>query len=144
MWDWIVGILLSATAFKLYALIIVGLLTYAGKQLVSYLRLKMGGDKFEQFATQVEQFVRYLEQIGIIQKLSNEEKKQRATVFAHQLRDALKLDISDEMIDIVIEAFVQVLNTEAGKFTKPLPAQELNVGYTPHVSGPFINPPSQE
>jgi hypothetical protein len=41
--------------------------------------------------------------------------------------DMMKLDVSDEVLNEVIEAMVQLLNTEAGKFALPAEAQGEDV-----------------
>lgn len=121
----LVAVLLSPDAMNFYALVVVAMGTYLGKQLLNFIILKMGQAKYDYFVKEIETVVRALEQAGIIQHLDGPAKKAQATLYAHELRDWLKLDISDEMIDNIIEAFVQVLNTEAGKFTKPMDLSAL-------------------
>jgi len=128
--------MLLGLGIKIGAFVLVVLAVLAWKQLKAFIELKMGQAKYDEFVSKIESIVRALEQIGIIQHWDGAEKKRQATILAHQLRDFLKLNISDDMIDTIIEAFVQVLNTEAGKFEVAPPVFQT---YTGSVS-PFVGP----
>jgi hypothetical protein len=104
-----IGIILLGLALGYITVFLSGL---AKKFLVA----KLGQQLFDNLYTTAEIIVRALEQQGIIQHLSGEDKKKIAMVLLRQAADALKLQITDEQLDLLIEHFVQVLNTEAGKF----------------------------
>ena len=101
-----VAFLLSIAGLTLYAVI---------KQ---YLSAKVGAEKLATFKQMAETTVRALEQEGLIRNLDGSAKYEIATLALRNLRDALGASmITDPMIDTFIEAAVQIINTEAGKFS---------------------------
>jgi hypothetical protein len=77
------------------------------------------------------QVVRYLEQMGKLKRLTNEEKKSQAKLLVKQLVSELKLDLPfdvDKQIDIAIEAAVNLMNSEKAV---ELPIPVVNV--TPEI-----------
>lgn len=104
-----IGIVLLGVALGYVALFLSGL---AKKLLVA----KLGQQLFDNLRATAEIVVRALEQQGIIQHLGGEDKKKIAMVMLRQAADALKIDITDDQLSLLIEHFVQILNTEAGKF----------------------------
>jgi uncharacterized membrane protein len=115
-----IGIVLLGLALGYVAVFLSGL---AKKLLVA----KLGQQLFDNLYATAEIIVRALEQQGIIQHLSGEDKKKIAMVLLRQSADALKLVVTDEQLSLLIESFVQILNTESGKFTL-FPAGEISPG----------------
>jgi hypothetical protein len=110
----IVGTIASIALLSLYA------------YLKSLLTAKVGAEKLDVFARMAETTVRALEQENLIRKLDGPALYEIATINLRNVRDQLKLDIiTDEMIDKFIEANVQVLNSEKGKFLS-LPEEILS------------------
>jgi hypothetical protein len=101
-----------------FILSIAGLTLYA--VIKGYLVAKVGAEKLATFQEMAMTTVRALEQEGLIRNLDGSAKYEIATLALRSLRDAMKASfITDPMIDTFIEAAVQILNTEAGKFTLP-------------------------
>jgi uncharacterized membrane protein len=115
-----IGIVLLGLALGYVAVFLSGL---AKKLLVA----KLGQQLFDNLYTTAEIIVRALEQQGIIQHLTGEDKKKIAMVLLRQAADALKLSITDEQLSLLIESLVQALNTEAGKFEAPAIKQVQNL-----------------
>ncbi len=95
----------------LAGLAIVALLGIAYRELSKYLAM----NKFLQAA---DVAVRAWEQRGLIRGMSGEEKKALVVSYLRKFADMLKLRISDEDLDNIVEAGVQIINDEAGKFLK--------------------------
>ena len=115
-----IGIVLLGLALGYVAVFLSGL---AKKLLVA----KLGQQLFDNLYTTAEIIVRALEQQGIIQHLTGEDKKKIAMVLLRQAADALKLSITDEQLSLLIESLVQALNTETGKFEAPAIKQVQNL-----------------
>jgi hypothetical protein len=92
---------------------------YVGSLLRGLIVAKIGESNLERFLKGVEVVVRALEQEGLLRHYSGEEKKQMASVLLQDFAKNLGLTLDPEQISLFIEHFVQILNTEAGKFEEP-------------------------
>jgi hypothetical protein len=93
-----------------------------------FIEAKLGAENYAQLKEGIATTVRALEQKGLIHKFDGVMKKRMAMMAARALRDQLGLDISNQQLDNMIEAEVQILNTLGGKF---LPRLEMaTVGET--------------
>ena len=72
--------------------------------------------------------VRALEQQGELLGFDGARKKEMAIVMLRQLFTKFNIDVSEDLLDHLIEAAVQTINTEAGKFGPIVEIGEATVG----------------
>lgn len=75
--------------------------------------------------------VRALEQQGELLGFDGPRKKEMAIVTLRQLFGKFSIDMSKDLLDHLIEAAVQTVNTEAGKFGPIIDLEEATVGGYP-------------
>jgi hypothetical protein len=123
------------TEIVLYVVVILVVLlaAFSWRWIKNYLRLKLGEKTYDLLADKAEMIVRSIEQTGFYAKWDGAYKKQLAMVALRKFADLLKLDVTDDVLDEVIEAMVQLLNTEAGKFETPQLLEE--------TTGQLVTPP---
>jgi hypothetical protein len=95
---------------------------------LSYLSTKIGGEKVNMAAKLALTVVRALEQQGELLGFDGARKKEMAIVMLRQLFAKFSIDISEDLLDHLIEAAVQTINTEAGKFGPIVEIGEATVG----------------
>lgn len=104
---------------EIVVLALVGILAVGAKGLVSvgvkYLESKIGSDQFESAKSIISTVVRAIEQSPQYEDLLGSEKKEQVILRASQwLRDS-GLNVSDELLDQLIEEAVQVMKSEYGE-----------------------------
>jgi hypothetical protein len=95
---------------------------------VSYLSTKIGGEKVNLAAKLALTVVRALEQQGELLGFDGARKKEMAIVMLRQLFTKFNIDISEDLLDHLIEAAVPTINTKAGKFGPVIEIGEATVG----------------
>jgi hypothetical protein len=113
----------SQLVLYLIALLVVLGAAFSWRWLKSYLRLKLGEKTYNLLADKAEMIVRSIEQTGFYAKWDGAYKKQLAMIALRKFADLMKLTVTDDELDQIIEAMVQLLNTEAGKFALPAEVQ---------------------
>jgi hypothetical protein len=91
---------------------------YLGRKANTYMTEKIGTEKMGQLRSGIETAVRALEQEGMLQRLEGYDKKAIAMNLARDLAEKLGIQVGEELLSFMIEEVVQIINTEAGKFTK--------------------------
>jgi len=83
------------------------------------LKLKIGAEKYAQLEAQAQHAIQALEQVGKNLGLTGEQKKSMAKASLVAIASALKIKLTDEEIDHIIESLVYVINLETGTFEQP-------------------------
>jgi len=105
----------------LFALItaIVGVLAWGLRQLITiglvYLQKKIGNTDYDLLIKNATTIVRFLAQSPATELWNGEQKKQFAINKLIEFGDAMKIDMSGEEADQLIEAAVQIMKSEFGQ-----------------------------
>ena len=83
------------------------------------LKLKIGAERYAQLEAQAVHAIQALEQVGKNLGLTGEQKKAMAISALTGIASALKIQLTDEEINNIIESLVYVVNLETGTFEQP-------------------------
>ena len=95
---------------KIVAMVCAVLIT---RYLVPLFRNAIGDDKIAEAAKWIKSVVYFAQQT--MSAKTGEERKEFVMQYAKDIRDELKIPITDEQIDILIESFVKELRIEEAK-----------------------------
>jgi hypothetical protein len=94
---------------------------------VNYLTTRIGGERVSLALQLAATVVRALEQQGELLGFDGPRKKEMAIVMLRQMFAKFNIDLSEELLDHLIEAAVQTVNSEAGKFGPVISFEEAPV-----------------
>ncbi len=120
----------------LFALItaIVGLLAYAGKQLITigllYLQKKIGVSEYDLLLKNASTVVRFLSQSPATELWDGAQKKQYAINTILNFAEKMKINVNYDTVDQLIEEAVQVMKTEFEDYDWGLDAYDVPLGQT--------------
>lgn len=107
----------AATILSVLLVALAAVGVYAGYVFsVKYLKSKLSLEQFGLLEQIVDAVVRGLEQSGLQIPYTGEQKKMMATQLIKKLAADFSIPLNDTLLDALIEAAVQILNSEAGKF----------------------------
>ncbi len=108
--------LLTEYALRLAVLLIALMVVALIREGRRYLIARIGDTNYHALLRIGEVIVRQLEQEGLLQQWDGPSKKQMGMVLLAEAASRLGLQVSEETLSSILEAGVQVINTEAGKF----------------------------
>lgn len=100
-------------------MIVAALGTIAFNTLREYLKVKLGKENFDSLMGFANTVVHYVEQIAKLEGLTSEEKKEKAVIWLSDILSEKGIVVSDEVIDMAIEAAVNMMNSLSGKTFLP-------------------------